>query len=91
MKRLSGTTISTRLAVGFSILLALLVLLTIAGILQVNQIDRDLTVINDVQGEKQGFAVDMRGSVHDRAIALRDIVITAGSGRWPSWKAIYAS
>ncbi len=61
MKRLSGTTISTRLAVGFSILLALLVLLTIAGILQVNQIDRDLTVINDVQGEKQGFAVDMRG------------------------------
>ena len=81
MKRLSGTTISARLAVGFSILLALLVLLTVAGILQVNQIDRDLTVINDVQGEKQGFAVDMRGSVHDRAIALRDIVITAGSGR----------
>lgn len=81
MKRLSGTTISARLAVGFSILLALLVLLTVAGILQVNQIDRDLTVINDFQGEKQGFAVDMRGSVHDRAIALRDIVITAGSGR----------
>lgn len=80
MKRLSGTKISTRLAVGFSILLALLVLLTVAGILQVNQIDRGLTQINDVHGEKQGYAVDMRGSVHDRAIVLRDIVITAGDG-----------
>ncbi|MAP34387.1 MAG: methyl-accepting chemotaxis protein [Halomonas sp.] len=80
MKRLSGTKISTRLAVGFSILLALLVLLTAAGILQVNQIDRGLTQINDVHGEKQGYAVDMRGSVHDRAITLRDIVITAGDG-----------
>ncbi len=80
MKRLSGIKISTRLAVGFSILLALLVLLTAAGILQVNQIDRGLTQINDVHGEKQGYAVDMRGSVHDRAITLRDIVITAGDG-----------
>lgn len=80
MKRLSGTKISTRLAAGFSILLALLVLLTIAGILQVNQIDRGLREINDVNGAKQRLAVSMRGSVHDRAIVLRDVVITAGDG-----------
>ncbi|XQU08236.1 methyl-accepting chemotaxis protein [Halomonas sp. LY9] len=80
MKRLSGTKISTRLTTGFSILLALLVLLTVAGVLQVNQIDRGLSEINDVNGAKQRLAVSMRGSVHDRAIVLRDIVITSGDG-----------
>ncbi|MDR5876158.1 methyl-accepting chemotaxis protein [Halomonas sp. CUBES01] len=74
--RFSGTKVSTRLALGFSAILALLVLLTGIGIYQVNQIDRDLTIINDVNGEKQRHAIDWRGSVHDRAIALRDIVLT---------------
>lgn len=72
--------ISTRLAVAFSALLALLIILTTAGIYQVNQIDRGLTAINDINGTKQRYAVDWRGSVHDRAIVLRDMVITAGSG-----------
>ena len=80
MKRLSGTKISTRLTAGFSILLALIVLLTVAGVLQVNQIDRGLREINDINGAKQRLAVSMRGSVHDRAIVLRDIVITSGDG-----------
>ncbi|SNY98646.1 methyl-accepting chemotaxis protein [Halomonas sp. hl-4] len=74
--RFSGTKISTRLTLGFSALLALLVILTGIGIYQVNQIDRGLTTINDVNGEKQRHAIDWRGSVHDRAIALRDIVMT---------------
>ena len=77
----SETNISTRLTFAFSTLLALLVLLTAIGIYQVNQIDRGLTSINDVNGAKQRFAVDMRGSVHDRAIALRDIVMTADASR----------
>ncbi|MFB9866065.1 methyl-accepting chemotaxis protein [Vreelandella sulfidaeris] len=77
---LSGTKISTRLLTGFSALLGLLILLAAVGVYQVNQIDRDLTTINDVNGTKQRFAVDWRGSVHDRAIVLRDIVITAGNG-----------
>ena len=78
--RSSKTKISTRLTLGFSTLLGLLMLLTAVGVYQVNQIDRDLTTINDVNGTKQRFAVDWRGSVHDRAIVLRDIVITAGNG-----------
>lgn len=81
---ISSTKISTRLTAGFSALLGLLVLLTAVGIYQVNQIDRDLTTINDVNGTKQRFAVDWRGSVHDRAIVLRDIVITAGNGNLAS-------
>ncbi|MYL24839.1 methyl-accepting chemotaxis protein [Halomonas alkaliantarctica] len=74
--RLAQSRIGTRLTIGFATLLALLVVLTGAGIYQVNQIDRDLNQINDVNGLKQSFAVDWRGSVHDRAIALRDIVLT---------------
>ncbi|GEN26743.1 methyl-accepting chemotaxis protein [Halovibrio variabilis] len=79
--RFTGTKISTRLTLGFSAILALLILLTTVGIYQVNQIDRDLTTINDVNGTKLDFAVDMRGSVHDRAIALRDIVLTQDDSR----------
>ncbi|MDQ7735373.1 methyl-accepting chemotaxis protein [Halomonas sp. SpR1] len=82
--RSSNTKISTRLTLGFAALLGLLVLLTAVGIYQVNQIDRDLATINDVNGTKQRFAVDWRGSVHDRAIVLRDIVITAGNGNLSS-------
>ena len=82
--RFDGTKISTRLTLGFSALLGLLILLTAVGIYQVNQIDRNLTTINDINGTKQRFAVDWRGSVHDRAIVLRDIVITSGDGNLAS-------
>lgn len=73
--RLSKMTIGARLGLGFTLLLTLLVVLTTAGIWQVNHIDSDLTDINDVNGTQQRYAVDWRGSVHDRAIALRDIVL----------------
>ncbi|PRY63005.1 methyl-accepting chemotaxis protein [Vreelandella songnenensis] len=79
--RFAGAKISTRLILAFSTLLALLIALTAVGIYQVNQIDRGLTAINDINGAKQRFAVDMRGSVHDRAIALRDIVMANDSSR----------
>ncbi|WP_447956337.1 methyl-accepting chemotaxis protein [Vreelandella sp. EE7] len=76
MNTLRSWKITTRLTVGFSIVLVLLALLTAIGIYQVNQISNDLTEINDINGNKQRQAIDWRGSVHDRAIALRDIVIT---------------
>lgn len=74
--RLNGMTIRTRLSLAFATLLTLLIILTGAGIYQVNSIDRSLTTINEVNGMKQRFAVDWRGSVHDRAIVLRDIVLS---------------
>ena len=73
--RLSRMTIGARLGLGFTLLLTLLIILSSAGIWQVNQIDRNLTSINDINGAQQRYAVDWRGSVHDRAIALRDIVL----------------
>lgn len=67
--------IRSRLLVGFSAVLALIVLLTAIGIVQVNRIDHSLTTINDVNGTKQRHAIDWRGSVHDRAILLRDMTL----------------
>ncbi|MGR4067676.1 methyl-accepting chemotaxis protein [Halomonas sp. LR3S48] len=72
---LSRLGIRTRLLGGFSAVLALIVLLTAIGIVQVNRIDRSLTTINDVNGVKLRHAIDWRGSVHDRAILLRDMTL----------------
>ncbi|WP_089686454.1 methyl-accepting chemotaxis protein [Billgrantia gudaonensis] len=73
--RVARLGIRTRLVGGFSAVLALIVVLTVIGIDQVNRIDRDLTTINDVNGVKLRHAIDWRGSVHDRAILLRDMTL----------------
>ncbi|MGM0783461.1 MAG: methyl-accepting chemotaxis protein [Pseudomonadota bacterium] len=75
--RMARLGIRTRLVGGFSAVLALIVILTVIGIDQVNRIDRDLTTINDVNGVKLRHAIDWRGSVHDRAILLRDMTLVA--------------
>lgn len=75
MEFLTKLTIKSRLAVGFGMVLLLMVLLTVIGVLDVNSIDRKLTQITDVNSVKQRYAINYRGSVHDRAIAIRDIAI----------------
>jgi len=77
MARVARLGIRARLAGGFAAVLALIVVLTAIGIDQVNRIDRDLTTINDVNGVKLRHAIDWRGSVHDRAILLRDMTLVA--------------
>lgn len=44
------------------------------GISKVNLIDNTMSRINDVDSKKQRYAINFRGSVHDRAIAIRDAV-----------------
>ncbi|MGB0835351.1 MAG: methyl-accepting chemotaxis protein [Psychrobium sp.] len=67
-------TINLRLIIGFSVVLMMMVVLTIIGILRVNFIDEQITQITDVNSVKQRYAINFRGSVHDRAIAVRDVV-----------------
>jgi methyl-accepting chemotaxis protein len=67
--------IGQRLALGFSAVIALMVVLTGIGIDRVLVIDRSLATINQVNSVKQRFAINFRGSVHDRAISLRDVVL----------------
>ncbi len=67
--------IGQRLAVGFSFVILLMLVLTAVGIQRVGRISDTLHAINDVNSVKQRHAIDFRGSVHDRAIALRDVVL----------------
>ncbi len=68
-------TINARLIIGFGILLLMTVILTIISISRVNFIDSTITQITDVNSLKQRYAINFRGSVHDRAIAIRDVVL----------------
>ncbi|MEJ2765214.1 methyl-accepting chemotaxis protein [Photobacterium sp. MCCC 1A19761] len=67
--------VKTRLILGFGTLLCLMLLLTILGIQKVNQIDTALAQMTDINSLKQRYAINFRGSVHDRAIAIRDVAM----------------
>jgi len=71
----SKMTIGARLALGFGAVLALMMMLTALAVSRVGHIDATLNRINDVNNVKQRHAIDFRGSVHDRAIAVRDLVL----------------
>ncbi|MFC5494037.1 methyl-accepting chemotaxis protein [Nocardioides caricicola] len=75
MKRL---TIGRRIGVGFVMVVLTMVAVIVVGVVQVSQIDGDLGTINDQNAVKQRYAVDFRGSVHDRAIAIRDVALAYG-------------
>ncbi|EEX33625.1 MULTISPECIES: methyl-accepting chemotaxis protein [Vibrio] len=75
MDYLSTLKVKTRLGIGFGILVSLMVTLTVLGIQKVNFIDIVLSEMTDINSVKQRYAINYRGSVHDRAIAIRDIAI----------------
>ena len=58
-----------------ALLISLLAITTVIGINKVNTIDNKMTVINDINSVKQRYAINFRGSVHDRAISIRDVVL----------------
>ncbi|HEY6610530.1 MAG TPA: methyl-accepting chemotaxis protein [Pseudomonas sp.] len=68
-------TIGQSLALGFAVILAMMVVLTLIGVNRVGVIKSDLVAINEQHSVKQRQAINFRGSVHDRAIALRDVVL----------------
>jgi methyl-accepting chemotaxis protein len=67
--------IGHRLVFGFAGALLLLVGIGMISGMKLRQVDSTLTTINDVNSVKQRYAINFRGSVHDRAIALRDVVL----------------
>lgn len=73
----SRLTIKARIYLGFSAVLIMMVILTAIGIVRVNTISSGLTTIGDVNSVKQRYAINFRGSVHDRAISLRDVTLVA--------------
>ncbi|MEM6485484.1 MAG: methyl-accepting chemotaxis protein [Pseudomonadota bacterium] len=68
-------TIRSRLTATVGLLLLLmLVSLTVAGF-RVNDMSQALTQINEVNSTKQRQAINFRGSVHDRSILIRDLIL----------------
>ncbi|WP_158966236.1 methyl-accepting chemotaxis protein [Paraglaciecola sp. L3A3] len=73
MDMLNNLSINKRLLIGFSVVTLLMVVLTMVGIYRVNMIGSTLTTMTEVNVVKQRNAINFRGSVHDRAIAIRDL------------------
>ncbi|MEJ7806274.1 MAG: MCP four helix bundle domain-containing protein, partial [Telluria sp.] len=73
----SSMTIGKRLAIGFGGVFLLIMLLSAMAISRVSNIETSLNQINQVNNVKQRYAINFRGSVHDRAIALRDVVLAS--------------
>ena len=67
--------ISRRLGIGFLVVVLNMVVLTAVGVTRVEEINTRLSTINDQNSVKQRYAINFRGSVHDRSIAVRDIVL----------------
>ncbi|KAB0285251.1 methyl-accepting chemotaxis protein [Vibrio fortis] len=76
MLYLSKAKIRTRLLFGFGIIVLLMIVLTSRGISEVNSVDRKLSEMTANHSMKQRYAIDLRGSVHDRAIAIRDLFMS---------------
>ncbi|SFX43754.1 methyl-accepting chemotaxis protein [Marinospirillum alkaliphilum] len=72
-------TIAQRLYLGFGLVIALILVIALVGWVKIGAVDAVLTQVNDVDSRKQRFAINFRGSVHDRAISIRDAVLVDSS------------
>lgn len=72
---LKSLTMAQRISLGFGLVLSLMIMITLLGIQRVSVIDTRLTEVNEGATAKQRSAINFRGSVHDRAIAIRDAVL----------------
>lgn len=64
-----------RLYLGFGLVLSLMLAVTLFGVFQINNANQTLEHVNAIDSTKQRYAINFRGSVHDRAIAIRDAVL----------------
>ena len=71
----TGLTVKARICLGFAAILMMMIAVTGIGTSRVIAISDGLTAIGDVNSVKQRYAINFRGSVHDRAISLRDVTL----------------
>ena len=73
--------IGARLGAGYAFIVILILGMTYTSVETVQGLNGNLARINDINAVKQRYAINFRGSVHDRAIAIRDVVLLDGSAR----------
>ncbi|MEM6387891.1 MAG: methyl-accepting chemotaxis protein [Pseudomonadota bacterium] len=71
------STYSIRGRANAALIFALAALLVLGGyaILSVHNVSSNLAQVNEINSVKQRYAIDFRGSVHDRSILIRDFVL----------------
>ncbi len=70
-------TVAQRLYFGFGLILAILMGVTAVAVVKVQIINNSLRVNSEQDAPIQRFAINFRGSAHDRSIAIRDVVLSA--------------
>ncbi|WP_137220856.1 methyl-accepting chemotaxis protein [Shewanella sp. MEBiC00475] len=72
--------IISRLYFGFATLLVIMVGITLFGLVKISIADNNLTKLSEQSAVEQRQAINFRGSVHDRAISIRDSVLVNNKG-----------
>ena len=73
--------LSSKIGLGFGAVIFLMIILVVMGIVQMNFAKSRLQTMNDINAKKQRYAINFRGSVHDRAISVRDVVLLDDGAR----------
>lgn len=73
--------LSSKIGLGFGAVIFLMIILVVMGIVQMNFAKSRLHTMNDINAKKQRYAINFRGSVHDRAISVRDVVLLDDEAR----------
>ncbi len=69
--------ITNRLYAGFATLLFIMLAINLLGLYKISIADKNLNQLSKQTAVEQRQAINFRGSVHDRAIAIRDAVLVA--------------
>ncbi|MDO9286276.1 MAG: MCP four helix bundle domain-containing protein, partial [Aquabacterium sp.] len=79
MQQISKMTVAARLYLGFGLVLAILVAVTLVALFKVQAINTALRANSEQHALIQRYAINFRGSAHDRSIAVRDVVLSASA------------
>lgn len=71
--------IRSRTVLSYLLLVSFAVGIGVYSILNISALSTNLSEINDVNSVKQRYAINFRGSVHDRAIEVRDVVLATNA------------
>lgn len=72
-----AASLSKKVGIGYAAILSAMAALAMFSVSEVRSIDDSLTTINDLNSVKQRYAINFRGSVHDRAISVRDFTLVS--------------